>query len=192
MYRLYITGDIGFEFWMDIPGWEDCYQASTYGRIRSKDRTDSLGRRHTGKVLSLYIYNGYYGVRLKNGKQQETCSVHRLVAQTFLPNQEGKKYVDHKDTDSLNSRVENLRWCTAKENCNNPITVEHYKKGKDSVKKQVYAYDKNLCLIGIYESIHEASRQTGYDVRWIWSSMNRNTGKTFRKILFRSEPIPSA
>lgn len=51
--------------------------------------------------------------------------VHRAVAELFIPNPENKQCVDHIDTDRHNNAVWNLRWCTQKENCNNPLTKKH-------------------------------------------------------------------
>lgn len=69
-----------------------------------------------------------------NGKGYRTVSlnrqskyVHRLVAQTFLPNPDNLPCVDHIDTDKSNNNVSNLRWCSYKTNNTNPITQE---KGK--------------------------------------------------------------
>ena len=50
------------------------------------------------------------------------CYVHRLVAEAFIPNPLGLRDVDHIDGNKSNSRVENLRWVSHKENCNNPNT----------------------------------------------------------------------
>lgn len=61
---------------------------------------------------------GYYCVRIKN----KLYNVHRLVALTFIPTENTLLHIDHIDGNKLNNDVSNLRWCTQKENNNNPIT----------------------------------------------------------------------
>lgn len=45
-----------------------------------------------------------------------------MIANAFIPNPENKPYIDHINTDTMDYRIENLRWVTPKENSNNPIT----------------------------------------------------------------------
>ena len=74
MFKLRITGDLGFEVWKDIPGYEGLYQASTYGRVRS---TQYKGKKRL-KILKTNPCNGYEYAHLFKNKIKN-CFVHRLV-----------------------------------------------------------------------------------------------------------------
>ena len=97
--------------WRPVVGYEGLYEVSSDGQVYSciEHRTLKLSR-------SVY---GYMVISLNNSRN---VPVHRLVASAFLPNPEGKKEVDHINTIRDDNRVENLRWATPSENCNNPIT----------------------------------------------------------------------
>ena len=95
------------------------YQVSTEGRIRNN---------RTGQIRKPAIRNGYEYFYLNTCGKHMTKQVHRLVAQAFIPNPENKPQVDHIDGNSLNNRVENLRWATNRENNNNPVTLERRRK----------------------------------------------------------------
>lgn len=81
--------------WKDITGFESAYEISDFGVVRSKDRmcVDSKGRKRfrKGQVLNPDIAsNGYYRVTLaKDGKRVQKY-LHRLIAEHFIPNTEGK------------------------------------------------------------------------------------------------------
>ena len=97
----------------DIPGYEGLYAATENGEIWSLLTTKTRRRR----VLKPFINTGgYLRVNLfKNGKMKHEY-VHRLVALTFLANQKKDACVNHKDADPQNNRVNNLEWCSQKEN----------------------------------------------------------------------------
>ena len=104
------------ERWADISGWEGLYQASSRGRVRSLDRMGSDGRQWGGRVLKPGLAShGYLTVNLRYGQEGGSYTVHSLVASTFLGSREGL-VVNHKDGDKLNNSLDNLEWCTRREN----------------------------------------------------------------------------
>ena len=100
------------ECWKDIEGYEGFYQVSNLGNIRSKysgkwKLMKATKNNHSRMVVGLY----------KNGKAK-LFLVHRLVAQSFIPNPNRLPEINHKDENPLNNCVENLEWCTPKYNVN--------------------------------------------------------------------------
>ena len=105
--------------------YEGLYKVSNLGKILS------LNYRNSGKpdlLNPVEDKDGYLKVQLwKNGKSKN-CIVHRLVAQTFIPNPEGKPEVNHIDEDKTNNRVENLEWKTHRDNINHGTRNERSAK----------------------------------------------------------------
>jgi len=100
------------EVWKDIEGYDGDYQISNKGNIKSFKRIKD------GKLLKATVGNtGYCTVKLSNkDKERKTFRVHRLVALHFLELVEGKDNVNHKNGDKTDNDVNNLEWCTYKEN----------------------------------------------------------------------------
>lgn len=71
------------------------------------------------KFLSPSLNQGYLQVMLTNDKGTKTFKIHRLVAQAYLSNPDGKQEVDHIDRNTKNNSINNLRWVTRLENCSN-------------------------------------------------------------------------
>lgn len=103
------------EKWAPIEGFEGIYDVSTFGRVRSYPRNGTQDKDvHILKHgVSKSGYHRYY--LFKNGIGKNRCA-HRLVAQTFIPNPEHKREVNHIDGNPSNNHVENLEWCTSSEN----------------------------------------------------------------------------
>lgn len=107
------------EEWRDIAGYEDYYQVSSFGRVKSVERyiQQRDGRRAPYRIPEKILKpkmspNGYLFVNLSVQGRAKPCRIHRLVAETFIPNPQGLPTVNHKDENKDNNRVDNLEWCT--------------------------------------------------------------------------------
>ena len=112
------------EIWKPIKDYEDLYEVSTLGRVRSKSRVRRIGngkgydKVYESKILTPSINNCGYKivVLLKPGTKPICKSVHRLVAETFIANFANLSDVNHKDENKLNNCVENLEWISHRDN----------------------------------------------------------------------------
>lgn len=100
------------------------YSINEYGEIKrnSYTRIDKLGRKTEieEKRLSPQLdKDGYLKVWISTGLEKaKACSIHRLVAEAFIPNIEKMPCVNHKDENKLNNNIDNLEWCSiAYNNC---------------------------------------------------------------------------
>lgn len=167
-FKLRITGDLGFEVWQDIPGYEGRYQASTYGRIR---------RKLNGAIKNANVHKGgYLRLGLYKGNEEIKYLVHRLVALTFLPKWKPEHIqVNHIDENKKNNRVENLEWCTQDYNLH--YGTGYFRRAQSATNnplqsKKVYQYDKDNNLISCYPSMCEVERRTGYSQGYISKCCN--------------------
>jgi hypothetical protein len=110
------------EEWKLIDGYED-YLISNCGRVKTLERevryTHAVtGKEHfrktTERFLKVYDNNrtGYRFVQLYKNKKASNKTIHRLVAENFIKQDEGFEYVNHIDGNKHNNRVDNLEWCT--------------------------------------------------------------------------------
>ncbi len=96
---------------MPVIGHENNYLVSNLGKIKSLNYRKTKGVHHI--LAQMNHSQGYLSCVLGRG---ESYLIHRIVAEAFIPNPLGKAFVNHKDGNKKNNRVENLEWCTRKEN----------------------------------------------------------------------------
>ena len=126
------------EEWRDVVGYEGFYMVSSFGRVVSLSK--SLPNRYSIRKTKPTVlkppkkivnnnYSTYY-VSLRKHNRQKKLYVHRLVAMAFIPNPHNFGEIDHIDTDTSNNCITNLRWCTKRQNMNNPITKAKSRNAK--------------------------------------------------------------
>lgn len=112
------------EEWRDASGYEGIYRVSSAGNVMSVEHSliDSAGRkRHfPAKLLTPTIGKdpryGYAHLSLTKDGIAKRVWLHRLVAEAFIPNPDNLPQVNHKDGNKVNNNVENLEWCTIRDN----------------------------------------------------------------------------
>lgn len=129
------------EAWKDVVGYEGLYKVSNFGNVYScyVNRNLKPGTHR----------DGYKFVILTKNKQEKYETVHRLVAEAFIPNPYHLPVVNHKDEDPSNNSVYNLEWCTQQYNAT--YNDVHIKRG-ESLSKTIYAYDKTGRLHRVYSA----------------------------------------
>lgn len=139
------------EVWKDINNYLGLYQVSNFGNIRSLKRNNT-----NGKILKqVKDKDGYVRVTLSKNNLRKNYFVHRLVAQTFIPNPQNLPQVNHKDVNPLNNNVDNLEWCNSKYNNNYGNRVYRLSK---TLSKPILQYNLNFDFIKEWESAKEASK----------------------------------
>ena len=154
------------EVWKDIQGYEDKYQISSYGRVRSKERTVDRGKYGLLKVHAKDITlrqkeNGYFIVGLYSHNKEKNAYVHRLVAQAFIPNPNNLPTVNHKDGNKKHNFVSNLEWASYSDNNQHAYNhgLTHSNKNNSHMSKKIEAYDLAGNLKYTFPSMREAERK---------------------------------
>jgi len=127
---------------VDVIGYEGLYAVTQDGKVWAYQN-----RLHKGKFLKPSLKKGYPFVCLCKGSKIVQKTVHRLVAEAYLPNPDNLPQVNHKDSNKENNNLSNLEWCTASEN-----------------KK--HSWDSGTSIVT--EAKREASRKNAYLAHTAW------------------------
>lgn len=96
--------------WKDIVGYENDYEISIIGQVRSKKKGKNITLKYQMATA------GYYYVKLLLSGKRKNAFIHRLMAIHFIENTLNKKEVNHIDGNKLNNQLNNLEWVTPSEN----------------------------------------------------------------------------
>lgn len=161
--------------WKPVVGYEGLYEVSNTGLVKSlncynykEPRLMKLGKRR----------DGYLSVGLSKNNRTKTKTVHRLVAEAFIPNPNNLEMVNHKDENRTNNNVENLEWCSRAYNQLYSLQLhpERNKKFAENFKglspwtqkgvahkntKKVAIIDNDDNIIKVFENASVAGKELG-------------------------------
>lgn len=143
------------EIWRPVVGFEGAYEVSNLGNIRSFKVGDGILMTPNRKKY------GYMKVILFKDRKPCYKSLHRIVAEAFIPNPNNLPQVNHIDENPSNNRVENLEWCTPADNCNHGTRNDRI--SMSLTKKYgvpVYQFSMDGEFIARYDSLSDAGRAT--------------------------------
>lgn len=156
-----------------LNGYEGLYQVSNLGRVKSlsrfhktDERYSSIGYTSKERILKPGTDGwGYLYVALSKDKKRKNKRIHRLVAETFIPNIKNLQQVNHIDGNKKNNKVDNLEWCTREYNMQEafrlglvgrPKSKEHYKS------RTIKQYDLQGNFIREWNCLRDIERELNY------------------------------
>lgn len=143
------AADVAPVRWQPVLGYEGLYEVNQFGQIRNKD--GQIMRQRLKKAK----YTVYKKVSLYKDGKYKHLYVHRIVAQSFIPNPQGLVLINHKDEDGTNNFVDNLEWCDRSYNATygtSPKKISKAFKGRESEKRiAVYATNKSGDFAGEWD-----------------------------------------
>ena len=148
------------EIWKPIKNFEELYEVSNLGRVKSLAK-----RGKPERIMKQAIsHKGYPTLSLCKNAKSTRRAVHRLVAQAFIDNPDNLPQVNHIDGNKQNNNVENLEWCDNSYNqihANKMGLNEHrIQRVKESCSRPIAMYDYKGNFIRAFSSLNKASRET--------------------------------
>lgn len=172
------------ENWKSIKGYEDLYEISDKGRVRTKEGKTTYSEYHGERTWKTRI------LKEKNPKGRDSRNdlwkegkpksflTHRLVALNFIPNPDDKPCINHKDGNPRNNHVANLEWCTYKENQNHAVV-----NGIDGKAIVVLLKDKTTGSLVKFHSMARASVYAGHNPGYISGLLKKGKNETDKYVI---------
>lgn len=189
--------DLPNERWKDIKDFEGLYKISDYGRVKSLERFRKLHSKlvRVPEIIRKngYDKDGYQIIPLNKNSKKYMKKIHRLVAEAFIVNPDNKKYVNHKDCNRWNNNVNNLEWCTSKENvlyCKKMNHFYHPTRGKfrgdNPLSKKIIQLDIDCNIIKVWDCAEDVADYLHVNKRTIGKCC-RFEQKTVKGFILRYE-----
>ena len=163
------------EIWKDIPDYEGVYQVSNLGRIRSLDRYIKRGKSRffkEGQIQKLQNNgNGYLYKQLKHKGKHRNFYIHRLVSMVFIGERPDGMMICHKDGDTTNNNLDNLRYDTPLEN-----NIDQFRHG---VEKGKLSNDDVLKVRKMYKDGYKTKEISEFFNVGRWVVQRINNGKNY-------------
>lgn len=148
------------EVWAEVKNTYGTYRISTYGRLAHWTKINSWNiLKNTNKKRQ------YLSVVLHAYGKSISSRIHRLVAQAFIPNPQNYPCVNHIDGNKQNNKVENLEWCTQKQNFEHAKCTGLWAYNHPYKCKPVYQYDFEGNFIAKFDNAQIAYKKTGVCAR---------------------------
>lgn len=181
------------EEWRPCVGFEDFYEVSNIGRVRSiafySAKYKKVFKRKNPNLRTLDTTNeGYKRVLLSLYGVHHHWAVHRLVASAFIPNPDKLPFINHKDENPSNNIVDNLEWCTGKYNSNYgtlPKRISERMLLNHPQAKAVFQYTKDGVFITAFKSASEAGRAVGLKNGDLVCRVCKGKAKTAKGFIFK-------
>lgn len=174
------------EIWKDVKGYEGLYQISNLGKVKRLVSVKCKKERFLS--ITKDRKSGYCRVMLCKNNKTKRFLIHRLIAEHFIPNPENKPCIDHINGVKDDNRIENLRWCTYKENNNYPIAKRNNSESQkrlrlnsDWVRRNKEAIKKAMQHDDVRKKISLAQKRNWKNPEYVSKQMkNRRTKKVLQ------------
>lgn len=146
----------------DIKGYEGIYAITSCGRVWSYKRQKFLTPEDNG--------HGYLRVNLYKDGKEKKYMIHRLVAETYIPNPNNLHEVDHIDNNKTHNYVNNLQWLSHKDNSrkSNNKPILQFDLNGNFIREWECAYDVGKVAVKSINNCLKGRYKSAYGYKWVY------------------------